>query len=59
MANRAHKASADTQPPGDEPGPESPNEPVPSRKPGPKVSDPHPDTEAGYDRKSKVPVTGL
>lgn len=45
-------------PRGDSPSPESPNEPVPSRDKKP-VSDPHPDSEEGYDRDSKVPMTGL
>ncbi len=47
-------------PKGDEPGKESPNEPVsPSRGNTRRVDDPHPDTEEGYGRDSKVPTEGL
>lgn len=50
-------------PKGDRPGKDSPNGPVRDGRPGPndstKVSDPHPDTEEGYDRDHKIPMTGL
>ena len=49
----------DRNPRGDKPGKASPNEPASVPKDKRQVSDPHPDTEEGYDRDSKVPTTGL
>jgi hypothetical protein len=46
-------------PKGDKPSKESPNEPASVPKRDDKVSDPHPDTEEGYGRATKVPMTGL
>ena len=46
-------------PKGDKPSKESPNEPASAPKGDRPVSDPHPDTEEGYDRATKVPMTGL
>jgi len=42
-------------PRGDKPGKKSPNEPAGQGK----DTDPHPDTEEGYDRNTKIPATGL
>jgi hypothetical protein len=49
----------DSNPRGDKPSKASPNEPASAPKDKRQVSDPHPDTEQGYDRDSKVPTTGL
>jgi hypothetical protein len=46
-------------PKGDKPSKESPNEPATDPERDRTVSDPHPDTEEGYDRATKVPMTGL
>lgn len=46
-------------PSGDRPSKESPNEPSPKKDSDKSVKDPHPDTEEGYGRDSKVPMTGL
>jgi hypothetical protein len=46
-------------PKGDKPSKESPNEPASVPANDRNVSDPHPDTEEGYDRATKVPMTGL
>jgi hypothetical protein len=46
-------------PNGDKPSKESPNEPATAPKGDDRVSDPHPDTEEGYGRATKVPMTGL
>lgn len=53
------KTTEQPNPKGDKPGRESPNEPASTPKGDPKVSDPHPDTEEGYGRATKVPMTGL
>jgi hypothetical protein len=46
-------------PKGDKPSKESPNEPATAPESDHTVADPHPDTEEGYDRATKVPMTGL
>jgi hypothetical protein len=46
-------------PRGDKPSKESPNEPAGKHEGDRDVSDPHPSTEQGYGRDSKVPTTGL
>lgn len=52
------KPTEQPDPKGDKSSKESPNETV-SSKGDRKVSDPHPDTEEGYDRATEVPMTGL
>lgn len=46
-------------PSGERPSQESPNEPTTDPRKDRPVSDPHPDNEQGYDRDTKVPMTGL
>jgi hypothetical protein len=47
------------KPRSDKPSKENPNEPATRTADDHEVSDPHPDTEEGYDRDTKVPMTGL
>ena len=49
----------DINPRGNKPNKVSQNEPASVPKDNLQVFDPHPSTEEGYDRDSKVPTTGL
>lgn len=51
----ANRPQPTPNPAGDRPAPESPNEPLSNAD----TADPHPDSEEGYDRKTKIPTTGL
>jgi hypothetical protein len=57
--SKSKSPKVQANPSGDRPSKESPNERSRADKGGKAVKDPHPDTEEGYGRDSKVPMTGL